>query len=318
MNKIERMQAVFAGKAPDYTPAGFWFHYPADLTAEEAAEAHVKLYHQLDNDIIKVMDDSFGPMVTEGIEIRKPSDWRGIRLPGRDCQQYRKMEKVIRLIAEKTGGEVMIFPTFWSPFKIASFTYCFAGRDDAAFMKDCAEDPESVLAGVQAIANAETDWVKGYLEAGASGVYYSGQFSEPQRFDRETWEKLVKPSDLQVLNEVKAQGGYNILHICGEAEHGFRSSPERYVGYPGDLFNWDTHRTGLSLEEGKKLFQAPVLGGLDNHGLLVEGTPAEIAAETRRLIETVGREGFMIGADCTVPNTIEIERLRAAVDAAKA
>ena len=37
MNKIERMQAVFAGKAPDYTPAGFWFHYPADLTAEEAA-----------------------------------------------------------------------------------------------------------------------------------------------------------------------------------------------------------------------------------------------------------------------------------------
>ena len=47
-------------------------------------------------------------------------------------------------------------------------------------------------------------------------------------------------------------------------------------------------------------------------------TLAEIAAETRRLIETVGREGFMIGADCTVPNTIEIERLRAAVDAAKA
>lgn len=74
MNKIERMQAVFAGKAPDYTPAGFWFHYPADLTAEEAAEAHVKLYRQLDNDIIKVMDDSFGHMVTEGVAIQKPSD----------------------------------------------------------------------------------------------------------------------------------------------------------------------------------------------------------------------------------------------------
>lgn len=74
MNKIERMQAVFAGKAPDYTPADFWFHYPADLTAEEAAEAHVKLYRQLDNDIIKVMDDSFGHMVTEGIAIQKPSD----------------------------------------------------------------------------------------------------------------------------------------------------------------------------------------------------------------------------------------------------
>lgn len=203
MNKIERMQAVLAGKAPDYTPAGFWFHYPASLTAEEAADAHVQLYHQLDNDIIKVMDDSFGHMITEGIHIEKPSDWRNIKLPGRDCSQYRKMESIIRLIAEKTNHAVMIFPTMWSPFKIASFTYCFAGSDDATFMKHCAEDPESVLAGVQTIADALTDWVRGYIEAGASGIYYSGQFSEPQRFDAATWEKLVKPSDLQILTKSK-------------------------------------------------------------------------------------------------------------------
>ena len=43
MNKIERMKAVFANQAPDYTPAGFWFHYPADWGAEETAEAHLKL-----------------------------------------------------------------------------------------------------------------------------------------------------------------------------------------------------------------------------------------------------------------------------------
>ena len=42
MNKIERMKAVFANQAPDYTPAGFWFHYPADWGAEETAEAHLK------------------------------------------------------------------------------------------------------------------------------------------------------------------------------------------------------------------------------------------------------------------------------------
>ena len=263
------------------------------------------------------MDDSFGHMITEGIHIEKPSDWRGIKLPGRDCSQYRKMESIIRLIAEKTNHAVMIFPTMWSPFKIASFTYCFAGSDDATFMKHCAEDPESVLAGVQIIADALTDWVRGYIEAGASGIYYSGQFSEPQRFDAATWEKLVKPSDLQILNEVKACGGCNILHICGEAEHGFRSSPERYAGYPGDMFNWDTHRTDLTLEEGKKLFDAPILGGLDNHGLLIEGSLDEIKAETRRLINVMGREGFMIGADCTVPNTIDIARLQAAVNAAK-
>lgn len=317
MNKIERMRAVFANETPDYTPAGFWFHYSADLDAEQTAQAHLRLYHDLDGDIIKIMDDTFGHMMTEGTVIRRPSDWRNIRLPGRDCFQYRKMEAVIRRIAAEVGGEVMIFPTLWSPFKIASFTYCFAGSDDATFMKHCAEDPESVLVGVGKIADALTDWVAGFMEAGASGFYYSGQFSEPQRFDEQTWRKLVMPSDLQVLGEVKRLGGYNILHICGEAEHGFRSSPRRYADYPGDLFNWDTHRTGLTLQEGRRIFGKPILGGMDNHGLLIEGSPEEIAAGAREVIASVGRRGFMLGADCTVPADIGIDKLRAAVNAAR-
>lgn len=318
MNKIERMQAIFAGETPDCTPAGFWYHFPADWDDAQTAEAHLRLYRELDSDIIKIMDDTFGRMITEGIVIRKPSDWREIQLPGRDCFQYRKMEAVIRRIAEQAGGEAMIFPTLWSPFKIASFTYCFAGSDDAAFMKHCAEDPQSVLVGVGRIADALTDWVSGFLAAGASGVYYSGQFSEPQRFDEATWRSLVMPSDLQVLREVKRLGGYVILHICGEAEHGFRSIPRRYAGYPGDLFNWDTHRAGLTLEEGRRVFGKPVLGGLDNHGLLIEGTPEQIAANAREVIAGIGRAGFMLGADCTVPADIRPENLRAAIEAAHA
>lgn len=318
MNKIERIQAVLANETPDYTPAGFWFHYPADWDADRTARAHVELYRQLDNDIIKVMDDCFGCAVTQDIKIEKASDWRKVKLPGRDCGQYRKMEQVIRLIREETGGEVMIFPTMWSPFKLASFTYVFGGSSDAVFMEHCAQDPESVLAGVQALADTLTQWAQGYLEAGAAGIYYSGQFSEPQRFDVSTWERLVKPSDLQVLNAVKEHGGYNILHICGEQEHGFQSSPRRYRDYPADLINWDTHRAGMTLEEGRELFQKPVLGGLDNHGLLLEGSLEDIAAETRRVMEGFGRRGFMLGADCTVPAGIEIARLKAAVDAAKA
>lgn len=225
MNKIERMKAVFAGKDPDYVPAGFWFHYPSEYDAVQTAEAHMKLYRELDGDIIKIMDDSFGNMITKDVKITKASDWRNIVLPGRDCKQYRRMEAIIHILADKVGGEVMLFPTMWSPFKIASFTYVFGGRTDADFMKDCAEDPESVLVGIQRIADALTDWVEGYLAAGALGLYYTGQFSEPQRFDEQTWAKLVKPFDLQVLNRNKELGG----HMCGEAEHGYRSLPRRLI-----------------------------------------------------------------------------------------
>ena len=59
------------------------------------------------------------------------------------------------------------------------------------------------------------------------------------------------------------------------------------------------------------------LGGLDNHGILIEGSLEDIAGETHRIIKGFGKKGLMIGADCTVPADIDINRLRAAVMAAR-
>lgn len=317
MNKVERMKAVFENREPDRVPVGFWFHYPKELSLDERAQAHVDLTRTVGTDIIKVMDDNFGAFFTEGIKISRPSDWRNIRLPGKDCAHYRHMTGLIQRILEKSGGEAMVFPTVWSPFKIASFTYLCAGSTDQQFMEHCKEDPQSIQEGVKILADALQEWTRDYLELGSGGIYYSGQFSEPQRFSEEVWSQLVKPSDLAVLGVTKEfSDKYNIVHICGEVEFGFQSSPRRYAGYPGDLFNWDVHRTDLSLEEGRELFQKPILGGLDNHGVLIEGSLEEIRAEAKKIIKTMGKRGFMLGADCTVPGNIDWARLKAAVEAA--
>ena len=71
MNKIERMRAVFENREPDRVPAGFWFHYPGEMPAEERAQAHVDLCRKTGTDIIKVMDDNFGRFFTQGIQITK-------------------------------------------------------------------------------------------------------------------------------------------------------------------------------------------------------------------------------------------------------
>lgn len=319
MNKVERMQALFQGKQVDHVPAGFWFHYPAELNVEQRAQAHVDLCRQVGTDIIKIMDDNFGHFLTEGIQITKPGDWRSIRLPGKDCSHYRSMTALIERTLDKAQGEAMVFPTMWSPFKIASFTYLCAGSTDEQFMADCKADPDSVLEGIKIIAESLQEWMADYLKLGSGGVYYSGQFSEPQRFTDEEWEKLVKPSDLAVLSVTKEfTDKYNIVHICGEVEHNFNTTPKRYADYPGDLFNWDVHRSGLSLKEGKALFGKPILGGLDNHGALINGSMEEIQAETRAVVEDFGKQGFMLGADCTVPANLDLGRLKAAVEAASA
>ena len=78
------------------------------------------------------------------------------------------------------------------------------------------------------------------------------------------------------------------------------------------MFNWATHHEGISLAEGRKLFGGQaVLGGFENGraALLNTGSRAELENETKQLLAETGSQGVILGADCTVPDDFEIERL---------
>lgn len=49
-----------------------------------------------------------------------------------------------------------------------------------------------------------------------------------------------------------------------------------------------------------------MFGGFDNrkNGVLYSGTLDEIKSETIKLINTVGKKGTILGADCTLSNDI--------------
>ncbi|MEG2217687.1 MAG: uroporphyrinogen decarboxylase family protein [Clostridia bacterium] len=315
MNKIKRMENFFHQEKTDCIPVGFWCHFPDEYTVEQHIQAHVDFYHQTDMDIVKIMDDSWNYLVTADLNIQKASDWRHIHLPGRDCRHYQAMETIMRGVLERVGDDVMVFPTLWSPFKMGSFA-CRHG--DAEFMEHCRQDPQAVLQGVSAIADMLCSWTCGYLDTGVHGIYYSAQFSEPTRFDQDEWERLVKPSDTMLLSLIMNAGKYSIVHICGEEEHKFVSSPEHYTDYPASAFNWDCHRASLTLAEGKKLFGAPVIGGVDNHGAFVSGTNEQASEAVDATLQAIsGQVGFMLGADCTIPFETPRERIAEAVAAAR-
>ena len=64
-----------------------------------------------------------------------------------------------------------------------------------------------------------------------------------------------------------------------------------------------------SLPAGRDLFRRTVIGGVDQQGPIVDGTPEEVRAEVQQAIREMGTVGFMIGAGCTVPGDIPIENL---------
>lgn len=312
MNKIERVKAVLNGQTPDKIPAGFWFHYPSSLTAEETANEHLKLFRHTDMDIMKIMQDFMYPIDTK---ITCEADWYKIKFDTPASAAFKKQAEVIKRILDGMGGEAFAVQTMFGPFKAASFAF-----GDALLMEHAKQYPDAVAAGVKTIAEMAYEWANAYMDLGLDGIYFSAQFGEVGRFTDAEWEKLVKPSDLLALSAAqKREGKINVLHICGEPEYDFKVELERFKDYPGDIVNWSVKDNSFSLSQGKELYNRPILGGLNNKGNILKGTDEEIRAEVNEAIKGFGSCSMMIGADCTIQGeNISLDRIKTAVEAAHA
>ncbi|MDR3248017.1 MAG: hypothetical protein LBT39_04450 [Treponema sp.] len=309
MNKIERVNAVLKGEKPDYTPAGFWYHYKREYSTEEMTQAHLATFRETGADIMKVMQD-YGQRIEA--EVKVPADWSKVKFPGISSPVYVKLTDVLKRLLDAIGGETLIFQTIFSPFKTAVNSY-----GDALVMAHAKEAPDQVAAAMKVISEALSEWAAGFVETGAAGLFYASQFSEPGRFEKSAWEKLVSAGDLALMSAAEKKGGRNILHICGEPEYQFRTQPEWYKNYPAAIVNWSVKDTGLSLREGRDLFKKPILGGMNNKGNILKGTDDEIRTEVEQVFKGIGPEGFMLGADCTVQGQgISHQKMKIAVDAA--
>jgi uroporphyrinogen decarboxylase len=308
MNKIERVNTVLAGGQPDCVPAGFWFHYSGDLSVNEMIDAHVKTFRETDVDLMKVMQDYVCRM---DMKVQTASDWKKVKYPGISSPVYRKLADVLKGIVDKIGQETLIFQTIYGPFKNAVFSF-----GDDVVMAHAKEAPDLVAEAVKGIASSMCEWIDGFMSLGITGLYYSAQFTEPGRFTREQWEKLVRPADLMIIRAAEAKGAKNILHICGEPEYKWNTSLE-WIDYPAAIVNWSVKDTGVPMSKGRELFKKPILGGMDNKGSILSGSPESIRADAAKVITDAGKKAFILGADCTIQGkSITHERIRAAVDAA--
>ena len=76
----------------------------------------------------------------------------------------------------------------------------------------------------------------------------------------------------------------------------------------------------MDIPSGRQFFGGrPALGGFDNRkeGILYSGSEEEIRKAARALIETCGRKGFLLGADCTIPSDLPAEHIRWVLDTAR-
>lgn len=316
MNKRERVMAVVEGRKPDRIPSGFWLHFPPGNDCGKAAEdIHIDFFQRTGTDICKVMNENLLPMDES---IKTPSDWSHIRPFNKKADFVVRQIDLIKRVCDRMAGEAVVLSTIHGV--VASISHVLGGgalydRDKLLQVRHMRQNPQGMRAAYEAVTEILQYLAEETLRAGADGIYYAALGGEKYGHTDEEFETFVRPGDLAVMDAAKGRRCFNVLHICKD-----NIDLGRYALYPGEVVNWGVYSDNLSLEDGRKLFPGRViLGGLDDRsGVLVEGTLEQIRAEVKQVIDGFGREGFILGSDCTLPTEIDYERIRCAVEAAAA
>ena len=243
MNKLERVRTALAGGEVDRVPASFWFHFTPDKARGAASvKAHLDYYRASGVDFLKVMNEH---PYQANVAIQSPGDWRRVRPAPLSSSFYQEQLDEIKRIVDALGGECLVITTVFGPF--SSGNHAGEGR----VTEHLKADPHAVSQGLSAIAESLAQFAAACVEAGASGIYYSAQGGEQDRFTEEEFTRYIKPHDLAVLNALGGRGEFHLLHICGDAIR-----LPLYADYPCHAVNWAATKRNLSVAQGPRFVQA--------------------------------------------------------------
>lgn len=294
--------------ADGYVPAAFFLHFdPGFHRGQAAVDRHLEYFRATGMDFVKIQYEHPFP----ARQITRPEDWAAIPRLGADY--FAEPLQVVEGIVKAVKKEALVIVTLYSAIMHAAHT---ASRDLVTGHLN--EDPDKTVKGLKIINESILVFVRECAKRGADGFYASTQGGEAGRFrDPAIFTRFIKPLDLAVMNEINRLCPFNILHVCDY--HGLYDGLEPYRDYPGHVVNCGTRLTGgtRTPRELAALFGRPFLGGMDRHGIIVDGTREQISAEVRAVLRDAP-PAFALGADCTVPSEIPIANLKTAIDTAHA
>ena len=317
MKKKERVIAAIEQKDLDGIPSSFSLHFPdGEKRGEAGVKAHLDFFRETDADVCKIMNENLIPVFGT---IHTPEDYdRLIPVITMDDDFMKNQMEMTKKILENCDKDVFTMGTLHGicasgihPIEQAGVNYYAARQMQVDFLR---WDEKKMLSAMERITDVLCELAESYIKAGLDS--YAALGGEHEFFTDEEFAKWIKPFDLRVLKAIQDAGGYSFLHICKD-----HLNMERYRDYSvyADVVNWGVYEAPFSLEMGKELFAGKtIMGGLPNHhGALVEGSKTEIEAEVKKVVDTFGRKGLILGADCTLSTQQDRTKVRMAVEAAR-
>jgi MtaA/CmuA family methyltransferase len=207
--------------------------------------------------------------------------------------------EAISLLQRRYGDRVAILGKVMGPWTLSYHLYGVQ-----PFLEDTILEPEKVRRFLQVLKEVTLLFGRAQMRAGADVLvladHATGDLVSP---------RMYRDFLLPVHQEITAALGCpTILHICGDTANRLE-----YIAQAGfDAFHFDSKvdaREALRIVDGR----ISLVGNVNNPETLLRGSPEQVKAEVRALLEA-GVE--IVGPECAVPLVTPNRNLAAIVEAA--
>jgi len=338
MTGLQRCQAVLAGEDPDQVPVvPQTFMFAAETAgirvgdfahnSEKMVEAQVisQAKYGYDGCVIdfddatlaeacgaKVIFRDYEPAIVDESELvvkdlrdvdklKLPDPWKDGRLP--------VWLEATRLLKDRIGDHVFIMGRAdQGPFSLACLL-----RGPQQFMMDLLDEEniEPIKQLIDYCRQACARFALAQKEAGAHATSIGDAFAGPSLISPAMYREFALEPQIRLAEEVQAAGIPFSIHICGNtngiiADMGLTHARILEV-------DWK-----LDMAEARRVVPAPtvLMGNVNPCDPLVLGTPSDVDAAARKVIEATGGRGLFLSSGCAMGRNTPPENMEALVAAA--
>ena len=224
---------------------------------------------------------------------------------GRLCEWL----EATRTLVDAIGDHVFIMGRAdQGPFSIACLL-----RGTTQFMMDLlSEDPQVIADVIEYCRQASVLFAKAQKDAGAHATSIGDALAGPNLISPDMYRQFALEPEKKMTEEVQAYGIPLSLHICGNTN--------AIIGDMGTTgarileVDWK-----LDMEEARRLvpMDTILMGNVDPSFPLVHGTPAEVDAAVKKLVEATRGKSHIISSGCAMGRNTPPENFKAFIAAAR-
>jgi uroporphyrinogen decarboxylase len=332
MNRREVVREAIEHRAPPYVPWSFGFtreakekligHYGPQADLEEAVGNHllrlgsdIGLFEAIGPDRVR---DMFGVVWDRRID-KDIGAVQGCLLPEPTLASYRFPNpldpRFFAGLPERIARHGDRFRVYQVGFSLWERAWSLRGMEN--LLMDLYDHPGFVRELLETIADFHIAQVREALRYDIDAVYFGDDWGQQRglQMGPHLWRRFLRPALKRMYGVVKEAGRYVIIHSCGDVDELF----DDLVAIGVDCFNpfqpevMDTDAL-MERYRGRLAFH----GGLSTQRTLPAGTPEEVRAETRRLIERGRAGGYILAPAHDVVGDVPLANMLAFIETAQA